>query len=220
VYAAAGIPQSAVCDEFLRHDDHDYGFWIECAPTHPSLAALAAGGIGKAHQEIMRRFRRTTNLIVLVRDGSDLDASNGTVTLSRSGRARIAYRLGPRDRANMVSGVEAAARMLFAAGVSGVRTLHTRGGELRSERDIAALRDRRWGPHDLTVFSAHVNGTCRMGTDRDRSGADSSGERHGVRGLYIADGSLLPTGLGVNPQATIMAMASMIADRMVAAGRV
>jgi choline dehydrogenase-like flavoprotein len=57
-----------------------------------------------------------------------------------------------------------------------------------------------------------------MGTDPDRSGVDSTGERHGVRGLYVADGSLFPTGLGVNPQATIMAMSTMITERMIAAG--
>ena len=220
VYAAAGIPQSTVCDEFLRHDDNGYGFWIECAPHHPALAAVAAVGFGAAHQELMRRFRRTTNLIALVRDGSDLDASNGSVTVSRNGRPRISYRLGVRDRANLVAGVEAAARILLAAGVTGVRTLHTNGGELRTDHDIAALRDRGWGPHDLALFSAHVNGTCRMGTSPENSGSDSTGQRHGVRGLYVADGSLLPTGLGVNPQATIMAMATMVADRMVAAGRV
>jgi choline dehydrogenase-like flavoprotein len=35
----------------------------------------------------------------------------------------------------------------------------------------------------------------------------------------VCDGSLLPTGLGVNPQATIMAIASMIAERAIEAGR-
>jgi choline dehydrogenase-like flavoprotein len=220
VYAAAGIPQSAVCDEFIRRDDNGYGFWIECAPLHPALAAVASGGFGVPHRELMRRFRRTTNLIVLVRDGSDLETSNGSVTVSRRGATRISYRLGRRDRANLMIGVESAARIMFAAGATGVRTLHERGDELQSERDIAGLRDREWGPHDLTLFSAHVNGTCRMGTDPNRSGVDSSGERHGVRGLYVADGSLLPTGLGVNPQATIMAIATMIAERMVADGRV
>jgi choline dehydrogenase-like flavoprotein len=216
VYGAAGIPQSAVCDEFLRRDDHGYGFWIECAPIHPALAAVAVSGFGAEHRELMQRFRRTANLIALVRDGSDLDASNGSVTLSRGGRTRIAYRVGPRDRENLVAGVQASARILLAAGVTAVRTLHTRGGELRDERDVSALAERPWGPHDLTLFSAHVNGTCRMGTDHRTSGADPSGERHGVRGLYIADGSLLPTGLGVNPQATIMTLATMIAERMVA----
>jgi choline dehydrogenase-like flavoprotein len=220
VYAAAGIPQSAVCDEFIRRDDHGYGFWIECAPHHPGLAAVAAGGFGAEHRDLMRRFRRTTNLISLVRDGSDLDQSNGSVTLSRSGRVRIAYRLGARDRANAVAGVQAAARILLAAGVTAVRTLHSDAGELRDERDVAALIARGWGPHDLTMFSAHVNGTCRLGTDPRISGVDPTGQRHGVRGLYVADGSLLPTGLGVNPQATIMALATVISERMVEAGSV
>jgi len=220
VYAAAGIPQSAVCDEFIRRDDRGYGFWIECAPHHPGLAAVAASGFGTEHRDVMRRFGRTTNLISLVRDGSDVEQSNGSVTLSRSDRVRIDYRLGPRDRANVVAGVQAAARILLAAGVTGVRTLHTVGGELRDEHDVVALTNRRWGPHDLTMFSAHVNGTCRLGTDSRISGVDESGQRHGVRGLYVADGSLLPTGLGVNPQATIMALATVIAERMAEAGAV
>jgi choline dehydrogenase-like flavoprotein len=214
VYGAAGIPQSAVCDEFSQRDDHGYGFWIECAPIHPALAAVAANGIGAEHRDLMRRFRKTTNLIVLVRDGSDLDASNGSVTLSSTGRVRISYKLGGRDRSNLVAGVEAGARILLAAGVTGVRTLHTRGGELHNESEIVALRTRGYGPLDLTMFSAHVNGTCRLGTDPRTSGADSTGQRHGVRGLSVVDGSLLPTGLGVNPQLTIMALASVIADRV------
>ena len=218
VYAAGGIPQSAVCDEFLRRDDRGYGFWIECAPNHPALGAVAAPGFGEAHRDIMRRFRRTTNLITLVRDGSDLDASNGSVGVAANGRVRISYRVGPRDRENLVAGVQAAARILLAAGVSDVRTLHVVGDPVRDEHDVMALRDRGWGPHDLTLFSAHVNGTCRLGTDPKTSGADPSGERHGVRGLYVADGSLLPTGLGVNPQLTIMGIATAIAQRMVESG--
>ena len=91
---------------------------------------------------------------------------------------------------------------------------------LRDERDVVALASRGWGPHDITMFSAHVNGTCRLGTDPRISGVDESGQRHGVRGLYVADGSLLPTGLGVNPQATIMALATVIAERMAEAGAV
>ena len=220
IYAAAGIPQSAVCDEFIRRDDNGYGFWIECAPHHPALAAVAVSGFGAAHRDAMLRFRRTSNLIVLVRDGSDLDASNGSVTVSRHGTPRITYRLAKRDRANLMLGVESAARILLAVGARGVRTLHEVGGELHDDRDVAQLRHRAWGPHDLTMFSAHVNGTCRIGTDRSRSGVDPTGERHGVRGLYVVDGSILPTSLGVNPQATIMAMSTLIAERMVEAGRV
>jgi choline dehydrogenase-like flavoprotein len=72
------------------------------------------------------------------------------------------------------------------------------------------------GPNQLGVLSAHVNGTCRLGADPAISGCTPDGERHGVPGLYVADGSLLPTAPGVNPQETIMAMASVIAARITA----
>ena len=80
--------------------------------------------------------------------------------------------------------------------------------------DVARLENGSVGPNRIGLFSAHVNGTCRMGTDPSTSGATPEGERHGVRGLYISDGSLLPTSLGVNPQETIMAIATVLAERM------
>jgi len=65
-------------------------------------------------------------------------------------------------------------------------------------------------------MSAHVNGTCRIGRDTRTSGCTPDGERHGVAGVYVADGSLLPTAPGVNPQETIMAVATVIAERIAA----
>ncbi|HEX6369661.1 MAG TPA: GMC oxidoreductase, partial [Longimicrobium sp.] len=79
-----------------------------------------------------------------------------------------------------------------------------------------AMAQRPAGPNQLGVLSAHVNGTCRMGTDPATSGCTPDGERHGVPGLYVADGSLVPTAPGVNPQETIMAMATVVAERIAA----
>jgi choline dehydrogenase-like flavoprotein len=59
-----------------------------------------------------------------------------------------------------------------------------------------------------------VNGTARIGTDPATSGVTPDGERHGVRGVYVFDGSMLPTGVGVNPQETIMALSSVLTERL------
>jgi choline dehydrogenase-like flavoprotein len=61
-------------------------------------------------------------------------------------------------------------------------------------------------------------GTARMGADRATSVVAPTGEAHEVSSLYVADASLFPTSLGVNPMITIMAcsrrIAAGLADRL------
>jgi choline dehydrogenase-like flavoprotein len=212
MYSLAGVPQSTMCDEFIRRDAHGYGFWIEVPAFTPGLAATALSGFGRAHRDDVRTLTRVCPLILLVRDGGGDDRSAGAVWVDRHGHTRIRYRLQPDDRQNLIAGIEASARLLLATGAEEVLTLHTPPVRLRSERDLPLVRAARYGANRISLFSAHVNGTCRIGTSPATSGTTPDGERHGVRGLYVCDGSLLPTSLGVNPQETIMALASVIAD--------
>ena len=214
VYGAAGIPLSAMCDEFIQRDSQGYGFWLECPPLHPALGAAVLPGFGDTHSALMRQFPHLAATIALVRDGSDRHRSNGSVHLDRQGRTRISYALGPSDSENMVAAITAAARLQLAAGAREVRTLHTTPVMVRREADLAEIARHPVGPNQLTVLSAHVNGTCRIGTDPRISGVTPDGQRHGSPGIYVVDGSILPTGVGVNPQETIMAMSSVITERL------
>lgn len=220
VYSAGGIPMTTLCDEFASLDDRGYGVWIETPPTHPAVFGVAIQGWGETHRNWMRRFPSLAAFLVLTRDGADPDASSGDVRVGRDGRVRIRYRLTPADLAHLRIGLEKSAQLHFAAGATEVFSLHTDPVVLRSPADLPRLGDRPMDPNDFALFTAHVNGTCRLGTDPATSGADPDGQVHGVPGVYVLDGSLLPTGLGVNPQATIMAISSLLADRMLAEGRV
>ena len=215
IYGAAGIPQSSLSDEFQQDAGSGYGFWIECPALLPGLGSVAVPGFGREHRLVMQRFPNLGTLIVLVRDGAERGHSDGDVLVDRRGRVRIRYRLGGTAARTMNEGLAAAARMSFAAGATEVLTLHSPSLRLTSERDIARVLMADTGPNRLALFSAHVNGTCRIGTDLRTSGCTPNGERHGVPGLYVADGSLLPTAPGVNPQETIMALATIIARRIV-----
>jgi choline dehydrogenase-like flavoprotein len=64
------------------------------------------------------------------------------------------------------------------------------------------------------LASTHVQGSCRMGDDPERSATDRNGKVHGVEGLYVGDSSLIPRTLSVNPSLTIMALASRLADHL------
>lgn len=59
---------------------------------------------------------------------------------------------------------------------------------------------------------AHEAGTCAMGRSARTSVADLTGRVHGLRGLYIADGSLLPSALDCPPTLTVLALALNTAD--------
>ena len=63
--------------------------------------------------------------------------------------------------------------------------------------------------------NAHNMGTCRMGTDAAKSVVDARCRSHEVPNLWIADGSVLPTGAGYNPTLTILANAYRVADHVV-----
>ena len=215
IYAGAGIPLSAVCDEFLRNDEAGYGFWIECPPLHPYLFSVAVPGFGEAHRQTMIQFPNTGMLISLVRDGADKNLSNGAVSTDRRGRTRIRYKLGPKDRRHTIAGLQAAARLHLAAGANEALTLHTGECRVRSEKDFDFIARQGYKPNQFGLFTAHVNGACRMGRDRATSGCTPDGEVHGVPGFYVADGSLLPTAPGVNPQETIMAISSVLSRRIV-----
>ena len=61
------------------------------------------------------------------------------------------------------------------------------------------------------VFSAHQMSTCRMSKDPESGVVDQTGAVWGKQGLYIADGSVLPTSLGINPMVSIETFAFLIA---------
>ena len=61
----------------------------------------------------------------------------------------------------------------------------------------------------------HILGTCKMGTDPATSVVDPWGRCHDVPNLFIYDGSIWPTSSGMNPTATIAALALWCAEHLV-----
>jgi choline dehydrogenase-like flavoprotein len=209
MYGAGGIPQSAMSDEFLNKNNDGGGFWLEAVPIYPTLAALALPGFGSEHRELLRLYPHIGSTIVLVKE---IDSS-GRVTVNDHGRAQISYALRERDLRYLKQGIAVAARVQFAAGARRVMTLHAKRTEFNSPEEIdATLATARWGMNEIGLYSAHPLGTCRMGSSSQLSIVDEHCQSHDVKGLFVIDGSVLPTSLGVNPQVTILSIAEKSAE--------
>ena len=213
IHAWKGPMQTVVVTRFQDTDEAHHGPWIEVAPAHPGLSALAlAWNGGRGHKDHMAVLARAANSIVLVRDWTE-----GRVTIDARGEPVFDYTLDPRDRRNLTRGLQEAARIHRAAGALRITTLHME--DLTVGDGVSPIRDAEFdsflerlgrasvGENRLALFTAHPMGSARAGRDPRTSAAKPTGECHEVRGLWIGDGSILPTAPGVNPMITIMSMA-------------
>jgi len=174
-----------------------------------AIIGLALPGFGSWHRQMMHLYPHIGATIVLVKE---ID-SRGDVTVNDEGRASISYAPGSKDLKYLKQALATAARVQFAAGAKKVVTLHTTPTEIAQPSDIdRKLAGADWGMNDLALFSAHPLGTCRMGANPRTSVVDSRCQSHDIKGLFVIDGSVTPTSLGVNPQLTILAIAEKSAE--------
>jgi choline dehydrogenase-like flavoprotein len=125
----------------------------------------------------------------------------------------MTYRMSRRDRASIPMLMRKMAKIFFAAGAKEV-ILPVLGLGPVTPDALDALDLEHVPGKMLECSSQHPLGTCRMGTSADHAVVDADGQAFDLRGLYVADGSVLPTSLGVNPQLSIMAMATRIAWKL------
>jgi choline dehydrogenase-like flavoprotein len=95
------------------------------------------------------------------------------------------------------------AKLQFAAGAKRVWSLHAEPVVMDSPRDIAKLDQAPWERCRVKIATAHQMGGCPMGKDPAKSVVDAKLRYHDRDNLFVVDGSVLPTSLGVNPQETI-----------------
>ena len=226
-----GTMQGARSLEFSEPAAGRNGYVIESAPGHPGLLALALPWEGTtAHAEVMARMDRVSPLIAVTRDGGE-----GRASLTKSGGIRLDYALDATGIATMRHALVSLARMIRAAGASEIVAVGTppawyrpaAAGMADAGRGFAAFEDALgrfdFAPNRGGVLSAHQMGSVRMGADPrthpcDLAGRVRSSDRDDrvVAGLYVGDGSLFPTGIGVNPMITVMALARRVARGILA----
>jgi choline dehydrogenase-like flavoprotein len=104
--------------------------------------------------------------------------------------------------------------MCLAAGAEKIYPVVIGTDVLKGQRDLDRFRKEKLSPKKVVWTSYHPLGTSKMGKDPATSVVDLDHQTHDVPGLFIVDGSTVPGPLGVNPQITIMGMATRAAERI------
>ena len=198
--AYAGTVGAMSSRQFYETDpDNDYvrGFIVAGNRGYsPLLTALQFRRWGDEHHEKLEHHLDHDATVYIC--GDDEPEEHNRVELDH-GRLddfglpgmTTSYTISENSRRMVEAGIGRATELCMAAGADSVRDFGVAPG-----------------------FGWHLLGTARMGSEPEASVIDADHQAHDVPGLYVADGSSMPTGGAVNPANTIQAMALRAADRI------
>jgi choline dehydrogenase-like flavoprotein len=195
-----GVMQSYYVDQWEPR-----GILLEATFTPLAFGGAWLLGTGESHQRAMLDFGHVGSIGVHL-----CDKSSGRVGLGAEGSLRAGYKLTPDDADRLAFGIARAAEVHFAAGATEVYPNVARVGVLKPG-DLARFEVTSFKPSELRLEAFHPMGTARIAADEREGACAIDGSVHGTRDLYVADASLFPTSVGVNPMMTIIAFSKQVA---------
>ncbi len=198
-----GVSQGGQIDAFA-----DEGIMLEGIFIPPGIMNMALPGTGQEHKRLAARYNNLAAFGVMVSD-----TTRGRVFPGLAGYPFLAwYSLNQADTETLRKGIYYLAQIFFAAGAKQVFTGCSRMPVVGSEEELQRFRTMPVRPWHFELMAFHPLGTCRMGNNPASSVVNINLETHDVKGLFVTDGSVFPSSLGVNPQVSIMAFATRAAE--------
>ncbi|MCC6621890.1 MAG: GMC family oxidoreductase [Deltaproteobacteria bacterium] len=218
VFAWKGVSQWTQVREFHRDG---VLFAENMIPPSPMGASLPWHG--DESLRMLERYNQMACTGVLVED-----STSGSVERTILGMPLARYDITDWDFERFLTGIERLSELHFAMGAEMVllpfrAAPRAFGARARSADDLHLARSMdevrgvlRGGlkKQQIELFTVHLMGTARMGARPAASVVDLEGQLWDLPGCYVADASIFPTAIGVNPQVTIMALATRIARRL------
>jgi choline dehydrogenase-like flavoprotein len=195
-----GVMQSYYVDEW-----EDRRVLLEATFTPLPFGGPWLPGTGREHQESLLAYDRIASIGVHL-----TDHSAGRVGLAGDGELRMTYALSEEDAGRVAFGIARAAEVHFAAGAAEVYPNIGRVPVLRPG-DLAQFEATTFKPAELRLEAFHPMGTARISSEPGSGVCGPDGAVNGVSDLYVADASLFPTAVGVNPMMTIIALSKRVA---------
>ena len=202
-----GVTQGWASTAFRK----DPGLKLETLSIPLELVASRLSGAGVELMRRLQEYRHITMWCHAVRA-----ESKGTVKNGFGDKPVVKYTLDAADMERFVAGMYLLAQTHVAAGAKAVIPgIYGLPYKLQAD-EIDVLKDAPRDPRNYIAILSHLFGGCVMGADDNTAVCDYRGRVFGYERLTVADASVIPTNLGVNPQHTIMALAGVFAESLLA----
>jgi choline dehydrogenase-like flavoprotein len=199
-----GIPQA-----YEYAGLHDDGILFEGISMPPDLGAIVPLHGARLAQYIAN-YRHVASFGFMIRDSAE-----GRMVRIPFGPYQFLYALNRADARRIRTAIAFLAR-LFLRGCARVAyaMVHHADNVFTTLEDVDRFEAAELAPGDIECMAFHPLGTCRMAGMPDLGVCDAYHQVFGAPGLYVCDGSVVPTPLGVNPQQTIMGLATRLAGHL------
>ncbi len=199
-----GTPQAYYIDTL-----NDEGIMFEGIVMPPDVVGMTVPFNGKKLNGFMQHYKYMATFGFLIQD-----SGSGSVRQLPFVGPSVFYNLNKEDVKKFRKGLAFISRIFLEGGAKEVISLFHGAHELKSESDIRALEKMPLTPMDIECMAFHPLGSARMGATSESGVVGEDYRVFGYDGLYVCDGSIIPTSLGVNPQVTIMAFATRLANQL------
>jgi len=199
-----GALQSVYSDHF----DHQ---GIKLVGIYSSVNVMASGmpGVGPKLRRMAREMPHLGAFGAMIHD-----EGGGRVRAGLSREPILTYEMAPLDLQRLRRSITILAEIALASGARAVFPSVVGADPIHTMDDALALERKPLDPRRIECMAFHPLGSARASNDRRRGLVDQNGETFELPGLFVADGSILPTSIGVNSQVAIMSMATRIGWRI------
>jgi hypothetical protein len=202
-----GTMQSVYSDHYWNE-----GIWLNGVYSAVNVLAAAFPGVGHEHRRLVKNI---PNLAFF--GGMVHDDGGGQVRRWLSREPLVTYRMIRRDKERLLKTIQILAKMAFGAGAREVLLPIFGMSTIKSPKELAFLAP---GANELAAsriecMAFHPLGSAKMSTAPEAGVVKPTGETWDVENLFVIDGSILPTSVGVNSQLPIMGISMMLARGLV-----
>ncbi len=195
-----GVPQALG----FKHPDYP-SLSFEGVFTPMEIAGLVLPVIGSSLRDWFSHYDHVASFGVLLKD-----SSCGTIRSYPIYGPWLHYDLPKQDFLNLIEAARFLGLTYLAAGAKKVLMPFTTQNNEFSDYDVLKTFDfSSVKPAQINAMGFHPLGTCGM-----ERVVDSNLKLYGSQRIFVADGSVVPTSLGVNPQITIMSLALRLAEQI------